>query len=80
MAQKVSVPVQIVNKERWGQLSFLAEAHEFCGEKVTQLKDMSYKNGHRVRLYRFKKNVGWRVPETVDLDITSVLPPKRRQW
>jgi hypothetical protein len=47
----------------------------------------SFAGGHRVRLYRFKDNVHWRIPAGVELDISRVdpttgngaaQPPRRR--
>ena len=75
MADHVRVPVKVVGTERWGQLSLLSDAHLICGETV-KLKDEKYSfaGQHRVRLYSFKKNVHWKIPEGVSLDITAVPP------
>jgi hypothetical protein len=84
MADYVRVPVKTVGTERWGQLSLLGDAHLICGETV-KLKEanFSFAGGHRVRLYSFKKNVHWRIPESIGLDITAVAPataaPRRTQ-
>jgi hypothetical protein len=83
MADHVSVPVKVIGNERWGQLSVLSsDSHLICGEKVDQKKDFSFAGGHRVRLYSFKKNVHWKIPEGVSLDIAGVPPanaPRRVQ-
>jgi hypothetical protein len=75
MAEQVRVPVKIVGTERWGQLSLLGDAHLICGETV-QLKDsnFSFAGVHRVRLYSFKKNVHWKIPADISLDIAAVNP------
>ena len=84
MPKYVQVPVKTVGTERWGQLSLLGDAHLICGETV-KLKEenFSFAGGHRVRLYLFKKNVHWRIPESIALDITDVVPaaaaPRRTQ-
>jgi hypothetical protein len=74
-ADRITIPVKTINGESWGQLNVLAETHEFCGEKVKR-KDENYtlSGGHRVRLYSFKKNVHWKIPAGVPLDIEQVPP------
>ena len=81
MADIVRVPVKIVGTERWGHLSAFGEGHLICGESV-KLKNEKYSfaGGHRVRLYAFKKNVHWRIPEVAAIDISAVspaIPPRR---
>ena len=83
MSDHVRVPVKKVGSERWGQLSALSDAHLICGETV-KLKDDNYSfaGQHRVRLYSFKKNVHWKIPDGISLDIAAVAPaepPRRRQ-
>jgi hypothetical protein len=82
MRSRVSVPVRVVGRENWGDLASLALSHDICGEKVSRKDDkFSFAGGHRVRLYRFTKNVHWRIPTEVELDITDVTPastPPRR--
>jgi len=75
MADGVRVPVKVVQGERWGHLSALGDSHWICGESVS-LKDEKYTfaGGHRVRLYAFKKNVHWKIPEGISLDIAAVPP------
>lgn len=79
----VRVPLKEWDGHKWAQLNLLALTHEICGETV-KMKDGAYSfaGGHRVRLYSFKKNVHWKVPEGVSLDISGVEPgaaPRRRQ-
>lgn len=80
---KISVPVKIVDGKKWGQLSTFSLNHELCAEKFEKIDDKySFAGGHRVRLYRLRKNVHWRIPEGIELDIADVdakAQPKRRQ-
>jgi hypothetical protein len=54
-----------------------------CGEKCWQGSDISLFGGHRVREFKFKKNVWWTVVTGFDLDIGAVPvqqpTPLRRQ-
>jgi hypothetical protein len=74
----------MVGTERWGQLSAFGDAHLICGETV-KLRDekFSFAGQHRVRLYSFKKNVHWKIPDGIPLDIAAVPPaasaPRRAQ-
>jgi hypothetical protein len=82
MAEYIQVPIKHVGTERWGQLSLLSDTHLICGEYV-KLKDenFSFAGQHRVRLYTFKKNVHWRIPEGISLNIAAVAPadaPRRK--
>lgn len=84
MSDRVSLPVRLFKNERWAELSSGAptQSHDICAEKVNKRDDQfSFIGGHRVRLYAFKKNVHWRVPVGVMLDISGVPPaqPPRRQ-
>ena len=81
MRSRIPVPVKIVNGERWGDLAALATSHEICAEKVNPKGNISFAGQHRVRLYKFTKNVHWKIPTGVELDISEVLPasvPTRR--
>lgn len=84
MIGRISLPVKLVNNEKWAEISAHAPqwTHEICGEDVRP-KDLafSFAGGHRVRLYKFKKNVHWKIPTGVNLDISQVPPanPPRRQ-
>jgi hypothetical protein len=75
MAERASIPVRVVNGEKWGDLNSIQSTHEICGEKVDMVNsNFSFAGGHRVRLYRFRKNVHWRIPAAITLDITDVKP------
>ena len=83
MRERVSVPVKIANKTKWGDLTVFGQTHEICGESVKEMNNrFSFAGQHRVCLYRFKKNVHWKIPAGTELDISSVSPgqtPRRRQ-
>jgi hypothetical protein len=82
MTARVNIPVKRVGTENWGALAWYGETHDICGEKVHCVDEkFSFAGQHRVRLFRFKKNVHWRIPAGVTLDITAVrpaTPPPRR--
>jgi hypothetical protein len=75
--------VKVVGSTRWGDLASLANAHEIIGEKCQLVEEnFTFAGQHRVRLYRFKKNVHFKIPEGTTLDIAAVVPgqvPPRRQ-
>ena len=86
MAKRICLPVKRVGQDEWAEISAVAPqwTHEICGEDVRP-KDLgfSFAGQHRVRLYKFKKNVHWKIPTgVVTLDISAVPvanPPPRRQ-
>lgn len=54
-------------------LALGSHAYDVIGEDVKQLNDISFIGGHRVRLYRFKKNVHFKLPPSgVELNIVDV--------
>lgn len=82
MTEKICIPIREVRGEKWGALSYLGPNHEIVGEDVKCVNyRYSFAGNHRVQLYRFKKNVHWRLPKGVDLDISEVdkLRPRRRK-
>ena len=81
MARQVLVPIKVVNKAEWGDLSVLGLAHEIVGETVKEKNPkFSFAGGHRVRLYYFKKNVHWRISgaEFDIAEIAPVRPPRKK--
>jgi hypothetical protein len=55
-------------------------AHEICCESgKLKNENFSFSGGHRVRLYQFKKNVHWRIPDGAELDISNVVPDNARR-
>ena len=79
----ISVPTRTVNGEIWGALSFLSTGPFLvCAEKVELVKEaFSFADGHRVRLYKFRKNVHFRaISDSLTLDVSAVpveIPPRR---
>jgi len=67
----------------WAELSAHGPSatHVVCGEHAWQGSDVSIHGGHRVREFKFKKNVHWRIITGFDLDISTAKPPEppRRQ-
>jgi predicted RNA-binding protein associated with RNAse of E/G family len=77
MADHIQVPVVEHDGYRWAALAFYGKDHEITGEKQACLNQKySFKGGHRVRIYKIKQNVYWKIPSTVTLDISNV--PARR--
>lgn len=76
------VSLKDYNGDKWGDLAAIAVAHDICGEKVSQINgNFSFIGGHRVRLYRFKKNVHWLIPKGTDFeigDLPQAPAPRRR--
>ncbi len=78
MTPYVRVPILIHNGVRWGRLSFFGTRHEFCGEKIQiKNKPFTFTGEHRVQLCVAKKNVHWKIPEGVELNISEVTPARR---
>ena len=83
MTKVVPVPVRVVVGKKWGWLSQFGNAHYVVSEeRPKEMKDkFSFGAGHRVRIWRFKKNVHWK-PVGTELEISNVPPagpPRRRQ-
>ena len=74
MHDRITVPVKIVNNERWAQLNHFGTTHQICGDDFRQKRDISFANGHRVRVFTVKSNVHWKIPDNVLLDIAEVAP------
>lgn len=80
----VRVPLKDFKSEKWGDLGALGHhTFEIIGEKVDKKNDkFSFLGGHRVRLYKFTKNVHFKIPAGIELDISAVTPgahpPRRR--
>jgi len=76
MAEHVNIPIVEHDGSKWAALAYFGKDQDFTGEdfKCTN-RQYSFKGGHRVRIYRIKKQVYWKIPSRV-LDITDV--PTRR--
>jgi hypothetical protein len=83
MAEHFKVPIRDVRGEKWGALAYLHQTHEICGEDVRSINDrFTFAGNHRVKLFRFKKNVYWRIPKEIIADISQVQPeiaPRRQR-
>jgi hypothetical protein len=83
MTEHYPLPVIVVNKQKWGALSYLGHHHDICGETCHVIdQKFSFAGGHRVRLYRISNNVHWRIPGALVADIQNVAPasaPLRRR-
>lgn len=80
MANKISIPVKNHDSYNWAELNHFGTDHIICGERISvHDQNYSFVGGHRVRLYKIKKNVHWRIPLGFDVDIAAVPPaPQRR--
>jgi hypothetical protein len=82
MSEVVRLPVKKWGATKWADLGSLGHIHEIIGEKF-DMKDNNYSfaGGHRVRLFKVKNNVHFKIPEGVTLDISGVTPAEapRRQ-
>jgi hypothetical protein len=77
MADHIQVPVIEHGGYRWAALAYYGKDHEITGEDQSCVNQKySFKDGHRVRLYKIKKSVYWRIPSKITLDISNV--PARR--
>lgn len=81
MPSSINVPVKRHDGYNWAELSHFGSDHIICGERFTK-QDESYGfvGGHRVRLYKVKKNVHWRIPvgsQILDIADVTAAPPRR---
>ena len=82
----IVVPIRVYNGEKWGALSYIKGGRilEVVAEQFEHKKDnFSLFGQHRVRLYKLKANIHFKIPtEAVTLDISGVpaaVQPPRRQ-
>jgi hypothetical protein len=82
---RISLPVKKHDKGEWAEISSLGPSlpYVIVGEEVHCIKDKySFAGGHRVRKYKFQKNVHFCLPAGTPLDISAVpagTQPPRRQ-
>ena len=75
MSEQVSVPVRGYGSQKWGWLSALCPDHEVVGYDFRKIEDnYSFIGGHRVRLYKIKGNVHFKIPTGAIFNISSVPP------
>jgi hypothetical protein len=87
VTDKIVVPIRMYNGEKWGALTYIACGRplEVVAEQFEQKKDnFSLFGQHRVRLFKLKANIHFKLPpDAVTLDISNVpastQPPTRRQ-
>ena len=77
MTDHIKIPYIEYGGYRWAALAYYAKDHEFTSEEQAKCVDQKYsfKGGHRVRIFRLRKQVYWKIPPTT-LDISEV--PLRR--
>lgn len=76
MSKCVQVPIIEHDGYRWGALAHFGKDHDITCEATIKLVEdkYSFKGGHRVRLYKFKKQVYWKLPSTaIEIDISGVV-------
>jgi hypothetical protein len=79
MSDHINIPVIEHDGYRWAALAYYGKDHEIIGESSNCIdQKYSFKGGHRVRMYRIRKQVYWRIPSAVTLDITNVAPRRIR--
>jgi hypothetical protein len=76
MSQRVSIPVRQHDGHKWGWLSGTGQYyHEIVGYDFKKVDDQyTFLGGHRVRLYKVKGNVHFKVPTGAVFDIAAVAP------
>jgi hypothetical protein len=88
VSDRIAVPIRIYNGEKWGALTYIACGRplEVVAEQFEQKKEnFSLFGQHRVRLFKLKANIHFKLPaDAVTLDISGVPaavqpPPTRRQ-
>ena len=73
MSERVIIPVRQYGSQKWGWLSSLCDDHEIVGYDFRKVdENYSFAGGHRVRLYKVKGNVHFKVPTGATFDISAV--------
>ena len=80
MAPQIKIRVIDHDGSQWAALSDFGKDHEIIGEAFRCVdQQYSFRGGHRVRLYKVKKQVFWKIPSGTSLDISDV-PLRRAQY
>lgn len=80
MSNRISIPYCVHDGWRWARLSLFGKDHHICAEDLTVVDNKyTFLGQHRVRLYKLKKNVHWRIPEQYDISGVPPAEPPRRQ-
>jgi hypothetical protein len=80
MSEHVRIPVREYGREKWGWLSALCPDHEIVGYDFKMVdQNYSFVGGHRVRLYKIKGNVHFKIPSGIEFDISAVAPAAPRR-
>lgn len=73
MASFLRVPITKWDKASWGALNYFGNTHVICAERLMRGdENYTFAGGHRVRLFTVRNNVHWKIPEGIQLDISSV--------
>lgn len=75
MADHISVPIKLVRKEKWGDLTVFGHTHSFVGETPKIKGRITFQGNHRVQQVHIKKNVHWKIP--LEADIMTVAPMRK---
>jgi hypothetical protein len=79
MSERVVVPVRVHKNQKWGWLSGICPDHEIIGYDFKLVNPQySFLGDHRVRLYKVKGNVHFKVPIGASFDISAV--PAATPW
>lgn len=76
--RQIPVPIRKVNGADWGDLTVFGHAHEVVGTVARFRPDISFIDGHRVRVVQFKKMVHFKVLAGTEIDISEVKTDRRR--
>jgi hypothetical protein len=73
MNERVIIPVREYGGQKWGWLSSICPDHEIVGYDFRRVvENYSFLGGHRVRLYKVKGNVHFKIPTGAIFNISAV--------
>lgn len=80
MSERITIPVREYGGAKWGWLSAICDDHEIVGYDFRKVNDnYPFVGGHRVRLYKVKGNVHFKIPTGAVFDISTVPPAAPRR-